>query len=72
MTQAAYGSLVLKASARGLMTLGMQGFDYEKTSADMGIPDSFDVIIMIVVEKRNQEKEPLGSIIILSKKKNEK
>ena len=54
------------------MALGMQGFDYEKTSADMGIPDSFDVITMIVVEKRNQGKEPLGSIIILSKKKNEK
>jgi hypothetical protein len=53
------------------MALGMQGFDYDRTRTDMGIPDSIDVITMIVVEKRNQGKEPLGSIIILSKKKNE-
>ena len=54
------------------MALGRQGFDYEKTRTDMGIPDSFDVITMIVVEKTNQGKEPLGVIILLSERKNDK
>ncbi len=76
---AAWENLALEASSRGFVAHGMQGFDYEKARADLGIPDSFDVMAMIAIGKRGpkenlpmnlQEKEepngrkPLGEIVM--------
>ena len=44
------GNLDLDASARGLFAHGMQGFDYERARADLGIPDSFDVMAVFGLE----------------------
>jgi nitroreductase len=49
---AAWENLALEASTRGLVAHGMQGFDYERARADLGIPDSFDVMAMIAIGKR--------------------
>jgi nitroreductase len=48
---AAWGNLALKASSRGLVAHGMQGFDYERSRTDLQIPDSFDVMSMIAIGK---------------------
>jgi nitroreductase len=76
---AAWENLALEASTRGLVAHGMQGFDYERARADLGIPDSFDVMAMIAIGKRGpkdnlpknlQEKEvpngrkPLREIVM--------
>ena len=34
----------------------MQEFDYERTRADLGIPDSFDVMAMIAIGKRGPKE----------------
>jgi len=53
---AAWENLALEASARGLVAHGMQGFDYERARADLGIPDSFDVMAMIAIGKRGPKE----------------
>lgn len=37
----------MEASSRGIVTQGMQGFDYEQTKQNLNIPDDFDVMAMI-------------------------
>jgi nitroreductase len=49
---AAWANLALEATFRGIATHGMQGFDYEKARQDLGIPDNFDVLAMIVIGKK--------------------
>ncbi len=76
---AAWENLALEATSRGLVTHGMQGFDYKKAREDLKIPDDFDVMAMIAIGKRGskenlpsnlQEKEnpndrkPLNEIIM--------
>ena len=53
---AAWENLALEASTRGLVTHGMQGFDYEKTRIDLEIPDNFDVMAMIAIGKRGSKE----------------
>jgi nitroreductase len=53
---AAWENLALEASIRELVAHGMQGFDYERTRADLGIPDSFDVMAMIAIGKRGPKE----------------
>jgi nitroreductase len=53
---AAWENLALEASTRGLVAHGMQGFDYERARADLGIPDSFDVMAMIAIGKRGPKE----------------
>jgi nitroreductase len=53
---AAWENLALEASARDLVAHGMQGFDYERARADLGIPDSFDVMAMIAIGKRGPKE----------------
>jgi nitroreductase len=48
---AAWENLALEASTRGMVSHGMQGFDYEKARIDLGIPDNFDVMAMIAIGK---------------------
>ena len=48
-TGAAWENLALEASTRGIVTHGMQGFDYEKTRKNLKIPDDCDVMAMIAI-----------------------
>ena len=76
---AAWENLALEASIRGIVAHGMQGFDYEKARKELGIPETYDVMAMIAIGKREpreklpselQEKEfpkdrkPLSEIIM--------
>jgi nitroreductase len=57
---AAWENLALEASSRGLVSHGMQGFDYEKARIDLEIPDNFDVMSMIAIGKKGpKENLPL-------------
>ena len=49
---AAWMSLALEGSARGLVVHGMSGFDYEKTQKALEIPEDYQVEAMIAVGKR--------------------
>ncbi len=46
---AAWENLALEASNRGIVTHGMQGFDYEKARQNLSIPSDFDVMAMIAI-----------------------
>jgi nitroreductase len=49
---AAWENLALEASIRGIVTHGMEGFDYEKARGDLAILDTYDVMAMIAIGKR--------------------
>ena len=36
----------------GIVTHGMQGFDYQRAKTDLSIPESYDVMAMIAIGKR--------------------
>jgi nitroreductase len=59
-TGAAWENLAIEATSRGLVTHGMQGFDYDKARKELDIPDSFDVMAMIAIGKK-APKENLPS-----------
>lgn len=48
-TGAAWENLALQATKLGLVTHGMQGFDYERARAELNIPEGFRVEAMIAV-----------------------
>jgi len=48
-TGAAWENLALQATLKGLVTHGMQGFDYERARAELRIPDGFRVEAMAAV-----------------------
>ena len=50
-TGAAWENLALQATMRGLVTHGMQGFDYERARAELNIPEGFRVEAMVAVGK---------------------
>ena len=54
---AAWENLALEASTRGLVSHGMQGFDYEKARINLEIPDNFDVMAMIAIGKRGSKRK---------------
>ncbi len=51
-TGAAWENLALEATSRGLVTHGMQGFDYEKAKKELEILDGYDVLAMIAIGKK--------------------
>lgn len=55
-TGAAWENLALEASIRGIVAHGMQGFDYQKARENLKIPDSFDVMTMIAIGKKDQAR----------------
>ena len=64
---AAWENLALEATSRGLVTHGMQGFDYEKARIDLEIPDTFDVMAMIAIgKKRPKDNLPLNLLVCYS------
>ena len=52
----AWENLALEASSRGIVAHGMQGFDYEKAKAELGIPADFEVMAMIAIGKRGPKE----------------
>ena len=48
-TGAAWENLALQATMLGLVTHGMQGFDYERARSELNIPEGFRVEAMAVV-----------------------
>jgi nitroreductase len=48
-TGAAWENLALQATLKGLVTHGMQGFDYERARTELNIPAGFRVEAMIAV-----------------------
>lgn len=48
-TGAAWENLALQATMLGLVTHGMQGFDYERARAELRIPEGFRVEAMVAV-----------------------
>lgn len=48
---AAWENLALQGETQGLVTHGMQGFDYDKARRDLSIPDVFDVMAMVAIGK---------------------
>lgn len=61
-TGAAWMSIALEGSARGLVVHGMSGFDYEKAQKTLEIPEDYQVEAMIAVGKR-APKEALPKAI---------
>ncbi|MBI2743225.1 MAG: nitroreductase family protein [Chlamydiales bacterium] len=56
---AAWMSLALEGTSRGLVTHGMEGFDYEKARKDLEVPAGFEVLAMLAIGKRApKEKLP--------------
>jgi nitroreductase len=51
-TGAAWMSLALEGSMRGLVVHGMEGFDYEKAKKALNIPDGYQVEAMCAIGKR--------------------
>lgn len=61
-TGAAWENLALQATMLGLVTHGMQGFDYDRARAELNIPEGFRVEAMIAVGRPGdpeQLPEPL-------------
>ncbi len=48
---AAWENLALQGETQGLVTHGMQGFDYDRARTELGIPDTYDVLAMIAIGK---------------------
>jgi len=46
---AAWENLALEASTRGIVTHGMQGFDYEKAREQLRIPFNYNIMAMIAI-----------------------
>jgi nitroreductase len=58
-TGAAWENLALEACFRGIVTHGMEGFDYPRARRDLEIPEDYDVMAMIAIGKRgSKEKLP--------------
>jgi nitroreductase len=53
---AAWENLALEGSARDLVCHGMQGFDYEKARTLLEVPDGFDIMAMIAIDKRGPKE----------------
>lgn len=79
---AAWENLALQGETQGLVTHGMQGFNYDKARRDLSIPDTFDVMAMVAigkpapkevlpaeVQQREQasDRKPLAEIIMEGK-----
>lgn len=59
---AAWQNLALEASDRGLVAHGMQGFDYDRARAELGVPDEFAVLAMIAIGKRGPKEKLPGKL----------
>lgn len=56
-TGAAWENLALQGTAMGLVTHGMEGFDYDKAKKVLAIPDDYQVEAMIAIGKRGKKED---------------
>lgn len=56
-TGAAWMSLAIEAHTRGLITHGMEGFDYESIKKNLEIPDGYTVEAMIAIGKQGRKED---------------
>jgi nitroreductase len=61
-TGAAWENLALQACFMGLVTHGMQGFDYDRAKSELGVPDGFEVQAMVAVGKPGRKEDLPASI----------
>ena len=54
---AAWVSLALMGSLKGLVIHGMQGFDYDRARQELGVPDDYAVEAMIAVGKPGKKED---------------
>lgn len=59
-TGAAWVSLALQGSLKGLVVHGMQGFDYDKAKEALQVPDDYSVEAMIAVGKKGKKEDLPG------------
>lgn len=52
----AWENLAIEGSLRGLVTHGMEGFDYEKARSILEIPEGYDVECMIAIGKMGKKE----------------
>lgn len=56
-TGAAWENLALQAQTMGLVAHGMEGFDYKMAKEKLGIPDDYNVEMMIAVGKHGKVED---------------
>ncbi len=54
---AAWENLAIEAASRNIVAHGMQGFDYEKARTELGIPEGYNVEIMIALGKLGNKED---------------
>lgn len=54
---AAWMSLALQATLKGLVAHGMQGFDYDRAKEVLGVPDSYQVEAMVAVGRPGERDD---------------
>ena len=59
-TGAAWVSLALQGSLKGLVVHGMQGFDYDKAKEALQVPDDYSVEAMIAVGQKGKKEDLPG------------
>lgn len=68
---AAWENLALQATTMGLVSHGMQGFDYDKAKTELHIPDDYQVEAMIAIGKPGK-KEDLPADLLEKEKPSER
>ena len=56
-TGSAWENLALEATHRGLVTHGMEGFDYDRAKKELEIPNDYTVEAMIAIGKRGKMED---------------
>ncbi len=56
-TGAAWENLALQAASMGLVTHGMQGFDYEMAKKELEIPENYSVEAMVAIGKKGRKED---------------
>lgn len=60
-TGAAWENLAIEAETRGLVTHGMEGFDYDKARKELAVPDDYEVEAMIAIGRKGRKEDlPAG------------
>ncbi len=54
---AAWENLALEGTRRGLVVHAMEGFDYEKTRKELGVPDDYAVCCMVAIGKPGKKED---------------
>ena len=59
---AAWENLALEACFRGIVTHGMEGFDYQRARQELDIPEDYDVMAMIAIGKKGSKEKLPGPL----------